>query len=448
MDRRQFLGAAAMTTLAGCTGSGADTRTLSPLREGPSVALEPIAEGFREPVQFRTAREDRLQYVADKYGQIFVKDETGLREEPFLDVSDQLAEFSTWEQGLVGFELHPEFETNRKCYVRYSSPPREETPRGFSHTFVLSEFRARSDLRRVESGSERALLEIPEPGPNHNSGAITFGPDGYLYVGTGDGDSPDWAGDRGTGHADDWYRLNAGGNGQDVTENLHGSILRIDVDDRAEGKEYAIPDDNPLVGEPGLDEQYAWGFRNPYRMSFSGGDLYAGDVGRGHVEEVNRVERGGNYGWNVKEGHRCHSNRLAIAALAKLPWFENTYPLCPDQTADGDPLLDPVLAYPHHRNGERFGRAVIGGYLYRSERVPAIRDTYVFGDLVGIGTGLYAATPSESGLWPMASLDVTSGPDMESRFVLSLGRDSAGELYVLTTQFADGTGAVHRIVSG
>ena len=446
MNRRRFLAVAATTAVAGYTALGKKTTNLSSFQRGPSIGLEPVVEGFREPVAFRTARDDRLRYVADKYGRIFVHDDAGLGDEPFLDVSDQLVEFSTWEQGLLGFELHPDFETNRKCYVRYSSPRRDGTPADFSHTFVLSEFRAESDLRRVDPDSERVLLEIPEPGPNHNSGAITFGPDGYLYVGVGDGDSPGFSGDRGIGHADDWYWLNAGGNGQDVTANLHGSILRIDVDDRASGKAYAIPGDNPLVGEPGFDEQYAWGFRNPFRMSFSGGELYVGDVGGADVEEVNRVEKGGNYGWNVKEGFRCHSNWLSIAALAKLPWFEKTYPLCPDETADGDSLANPVVAYPHRRNGEPFGRAVVGGYRYENEAVSAIRGKYVFGDLLGIGSGLYVAMPSTDGLWPMASLEVTSGPDMGNRFVLSLGRDAAGELYVLTTQFSEGSGAVYRVV--
>ncbi|WP_135805582.1 PQQ-dependent sugar dehydrogenase [Halorussus marinus] len=448
MNRRQFLAVAATTATtatAGCVGSGPTDGDLSPLGSERSIALESVAEGFREPVAFQTARGDRLRYVADKYGRIAVHDESGVRETPFLDVSDQLAELSTWEQGLLGFELHPEFETSRKCYVRYSAPRREGTPAGFSHTFVLSEFRARPDLRTVDPDSERTLLEIPEQGPNHNSGAIVFGPDGYLYVGVGDGHSR--GGDRGTGHAEDWYWLNAGGNGQDVTENLRGSVLRLDVDDRANGKPYAIPDDNPLVGEDGLDEQYAWGFRNPYRMSFSGEDLYVGDVGKAHVEEVNRVEKGGNYGWNVREGTRCHANRYALAALAKLPWFDQTYPVCPDETPDGDPLIDPVVAYPHDRDGEPFGRAVVAGYRYENETVPAIRDEYVFGDLSGIGSGLYAATPTEEGRWPMRSLDVVSGPEMANRFVLSFGRDAAGELYVLTTQFAEGTGAVHRIVT-
>jgi hypothetical protein len=181
-------------------------------------------------------------------------------------------------------------------------------------------------------------------------------------------------------------------------------------------------------------------------MSFTDGDLYVGDVGSADVEEVNRVEKGANYGWNVREGNRCHSNRLSVAALAKLPWFEKTYPTCPDETPEGKPLKDPVVAYPHRRGGDPFGRAVVGGYLYRNPTVSSIQDQYVFADLRGVGSGLYAATPTEDGLWPMESVSVTSGPEMRNRAILSLGRDAAGELYVLTTQFADGTGAVHRIV--
>jgi len=135
----------------------------------------------------------------------------------------------------------------------------------------------------------------------------------------------------------DWYDANAGGNGQDVSENLLGSILRIDVDVDVDGngggddRNYAIPDDNPLVGTGGLDEHYAWGFRNPWRMSFGpDGRLFAADVGQNAYEEVDVVERGGNYGWNVREGTHC---------------FEAES--CPDETPDGDPLVDPIIEYPH-----------------------------------------------------------------------------------------------------
>jgi glucose/arabinose dehydrogenase len=447
MDRRQFLGVVGTAALAGCTASAEERGGYSSIERGPSVGLEAVAGGFREPVGFRTAHDDRLVYVADKDGRIYVRDETGVREEPFLDLGDRLAERTSWEQGLLGFELHPDFETNRRCYVRYSSPPRDGTPEGFSHTFVLAEFRAERDLRRADPDSERAVLEIPEPGENHNAGAIAFGPDGYLYVGVGEGDPPAWWSGRGDpGDADDWYWLNAGGNGQDLTANLLGSVLRIDVDDRDDGKEYAIPDDNPLVGREGLDEQYAWGFRNPYRMGFSGGDLYVGDVGAASVEEVNRVEKGGNYGWNVREGDRCYSDQLAVEALAKLPGFEKKYPTCPGETPSGEPLLDPVIAYPHYRDGQSFGRAVVGGYAYENDRVTAVQDQYVFADLMGAGSGLFAATPSEGRPWEIASVNVASGPDVADQSILSLGRDAAGELYVLTTQFAEGTGSVYRLV--
>lgn len=447
MDRRTFLTGCATGVIGGAivnwkTQWELNSPETSPVEEGPTVNAEVVAEGFNQPLALGTLSGTSLKYVADKTGQIYVHDDDGIQADPLLDVSDRLMELTTWEQGLLGFELHPEFERTRKFYVRYSAPKREGTPDDFDHTFVLSEFTATDDLRSTVPESERTILEIPEQGPNHNAGAIEFGPDGYLYVAVGDGNSR--SGDSGRGHANDWYLLNGGGNGQNVTDNLRGSILRIDVDSREGDKPYAIPSDNPLVGKTGLDEQYAWGFRNPYRMSFDGDDLYVGDVGESRFEEINLVRRGGNYGWNVRQGTECFSNRLPMYALAKLPMFKNTYPACPKTTRSGEPLIDPVVCYSHRKNGEQFGVAVIAGYRYRGEAVPKLDGKFVFGDLM---SGLFATTPRDrgEGLWPIETVRMMSGGEPFRDPLLSFGRDDEGELYVLTSQFSDGSGKLLRL---
>ena len=442
-SRRRFLAvaaASAVTGLTGCAGfdggsqDATETTSDSPgtgaTEASPpdSVGLETLATGFEIPLDVEFAPDADRRYVADQQGRVFVHESDGLRDEPFLDLRDSIE--VAYEKGLLGMALHPDFAENRRVFVRYSAPRRSGTPENYDHTFVLSEFEATADGRRAKPDSERTLIEIPEPQGNHNAGSVAFGPDGYLYVGVGDGGA---GGDRGTGHVSDWYDPVEGGNGQDVTENLLGSILRIDVDDsetvRGEQKEYAIPDDNPLVGREGLDEHYAWGFRNPWRISFDRGRFFVADVGQSQYEEVNLVEKGGNYGWNVKEGTHCYRADD-----------------CPDRTPDdvrgGEPLLDPVVEYPHS-GGAVSGASVIGGYVYRGSALPGLVGTYVFGDLRANGR-LFVATPTDGdSLWPTKVIEVAGGDGGISR-IYSFGRDADGEVYVLGNG-PDGDG-LYRIV--
>lgn len=400
--------------------------------EGPTVGLETVADGLVSPTSLVVAEEERdRRFITDQTGQIYVHGSDGVAAEPFMDISDQLVDVGEDgfdERGLLGLAFHPDFAANHRFYVRYSAPNREGTPEDYDHTFVLSEFQATEDLARGAPDTERVLLEIPEPQFNHNAGDIVFGPDGYLYVSVGDGGGGN---DTGLGHVDDWYD---GGNGQDVTENLLGSILRIDVDGCENS--YAIPDDNPLVGRAGLDEQYAWGLRNPWGISFNDGELFAADVGQELFEEVNIIEKGGNYGWNVKEGSRCFSTDSP----------EEPPEDCPSETPGdvrgGEPLIDPVIEYPHQHEGEPIGISVIGGYVYSNDTVPGLQDAYVFGD---VNSALFAASRSGDN-WSMEQLPVKGG---FNRYVLAFGRDHDGELYVLSNDsgFIEGeTGAVHRIV--
>ncbi|ELZ26576.1 glucose/sorbosone dehydrogenase [Halogeometricum pallidum JCM 14848] len=420
------------------TRDGSETRTGTGGDSGPDlndarVAAERVAGGFVSPVDFFAPAGTDRRFVVDQPGVVYEVTANGRRDAPYLDVRDRVVDIGGYdERGLLGVAPHPEFADNGRLYVRYSAPRRRGTPRNYSHTFVLSEFTVDPDARSVDGSRERTLLELPEPQSNHNAGSVGFGPDGRLYVGTGDGGG---GGDRGTGHVSDWYDAVDGGNGQDLTENLLGSVLRLDVDARDGDKPYGIPEDNPLVGREGLDEQYAWGFRNPWRFSFDARgpddrDLYVADVGQNRYEEVSVVKRGGNYGWNVREGTHCYSSGE-----------------CPTTTPDGDPLVDPVVEYPHSGDGVT-GISVIGGYVVRGGPLAELAGAYLFADWRSNGR-LFAADPaSETTPWPIAEVPVV-GDARPGPFVTAFGR--AGEdLFVLSTGargLNDRTGALHRLVA-
>jgi len=423
LNRRDLLSAAsgAVAGLAGCAAASPMTDSGDGTANERAVGLETIASGLRSPLAIAFAPDSDRRYIAEQRGLVHVH-EDGLRDQPLLDLRESVVTGS--ETGLLGIALHPEFTQNRRLFVRYSSPPREGTPSNYSHTFVLAEFRVADDGRRVRPGSERTMMKIPQPQGNHNAGSIVFGPDGQLFVGVGDGGG---GGDQGDGHVSDWYDPVAGGNGQDVTANLLGSILRIDVDGRDGEKGYAIPADNPLVGQAGLDEQFAWGFRNPWQLSVDEGALYAGDVGQNRYEEIDHVISGGNYGWNVKEGRHCYQASD-----------------CPDTTLEtvrgGEPLRDPVVEYPHSDRPVS-GISVIIGNVYRGTAVPELQGSFVFADYRAQGR-LFLADPGE-GQWPTAVLPIVSGDAGKLQQVLSMGRDADGEIYVLGS--GEGDGGVYRL---
>jgi glucose/arabinose dehydrogenase len=434
--------AAAALMLLPASAAGQDTE------EPPAVGVRTIAEGLTSPVAMATPGDGsgRL-FVADQVGLIRVLDADGtLRPEPFLDLRSRMVTLMLGfdERGLLGLAFHPQFASNGRFFVYYSAPLRPGGPAGFNHTSHISEFRvSASDPNRADPASERILLQVDEPQFNHNAGAIVFGPDdGHLYIALGDGGG---ANDVGLGHVSDWFADNGGGNGQDVTSNLLGSVLRIDVDG---GSPYAIPPDNPFVGSEGLDEIWAYGLRNPYRMSFDRGgehELFVADVGQGLWEEVSIVEGGGNYGWNVKEGTHCFDAEAPRVPPATCPDVVG-----PGHPRTGDPLIDPIIEYPQASQGGP-GVAVVGGFVYRGEALPQFHGRYVFGDWsrsFGQANGtLFVAKSRKDRLWSMQELRVATSPTgrLGAR-VLGFGQDTAGELYVLTTTNAGPSGTTGRVL--
>lgn len=449
---------------------------------GAEIGLQTLAEGMTAPTDFAVAEgeEDRY-YIADQPGQIWVVDGDERQSDPFLDISDRLVELGTFEgsyadpeqaydeRGLLGIEFHPSFVENGRFFVHYSAPPNDETPEGWSHVEVISEFRAEPGSNQADPDSERVLMEFQKPQYNHDAGPMAFGPDGYLYVPMGDGGG---ANDDMEGHVEDWYDENAGGNGQDVSENLLGGIHRIDVDHECEDFPYVVPEDNPLVGvEDTLPEYYAWGLRNPFGISFdSEGRLFVSDAGQDLYEEANIVEAGGNYGWNVKEGTHCFSTESPSDPPEDCP------DTAPDESPyDGQELQDPIVEYPHVYEGESVGITIIGGCVYESDQIPELDGQYIFGDWTSdpareepAGRLLAAAEPGESGessngetndtadendsdqtgdnsqtddvvprdeLWEMTELQVAGTADGSfPYFVRQFGCDSGGNVYVLANR--------------
>ena len=251
--------------------------------DGTAIALEEVATGLASPVHLAEAPDDSKRlFVVDQPGRIWIIDKKGERlPTPFLDISSRLVPLNANgdERGLLGFAFHPDYKENGRFFVYYSAPRRAEAPATFNHTSHISEFRVSGNSDLADPGSERILLQVDEPQANHNAGMLAFGPrDGKLYISLGDGGGRD--DENPVGHVSDWYADNAGGNGQNIEANLLGKILRIDVD---AGTPYGIPADNPFVGRPGLDEIYAYGFRNPFRFSFDmegSNDLLVGDPGQ------------------------------------------------------------------------------------------------------------------------------------------------------------------------
>ncbi len=418
-------------------GSGTVPQSSVRAAEGkPAIGLKLVAEGLTAPIAVLSLADGSGRLlILDQIGTVHVLNKEGaLSDKLFLDVRDRLCKLNKGfdERGLLCLALHPRFRENGKLYAAYSAPRRASAPKEWDHTMHISEFKARdNDRAEVDGSSERVLLAVDKPYFNHNCGRIAFGPDGYLYIGVGDG---------GNAHGIDDASKNIHGhspkgNGQDLT-NLLGKILRIDVN-KAEGdKAYAIPSDNPFARSGGLPEIYAYGLRNPWGISFDRGgahELFAADVGQSSFEELNIIVKGGNYGWNRREGFVCFD-----------PKNPNKPPAdCPKVDDDGKPFLDPMLAYKNfgrfQRDPESRGISVTGGYVYRGKALPQLEGKYVFGDwsrnfVLPDGVLYVASRPasSVSQQWTLEPLEIVGKKDGRvGAFVWAFGEDDEGELYLM-----------------
>lgn len=399
----------------------------------PVVGLKLVASGFAAPMEFISSNDGRM-FVVDQIGLIKVMTADGkLQDEPFLDISDRMIRLSSGydERGLLGLAFHPDFARNGRIFVFYSAPLRPGAPEGWCCTNKLSEFRVSKDNQNIiDITSEKVLLQIDKPQTNHNGGTITFGPDGYLYLPVGDGGG---ANDAGTGHV-------SGGNSQSISTFL-GKILRIDVNVNNSSAAYGIPADNPFINDTGfLPEIWAYGIRNPYRITFdSAGRLFAADAGQNLWEEVDLIIKGGNYGWNIREGTRCFNPNSPRVSPAS----------CPDAGRRGESLLDPIIEYDHSDR-----TVVVGGYFYEGEALRELAGSYVFADWsssFGRGDGtLYLARPAGEGLWKIEEIGVADRPGGRiNEYIRSFGEDDEGELYILTSEVGGptgDTGKIYRIV--
>ncbi|HMK03752.1 MAG TPA: PQQ-dependent sugar dehydrogenase [Ferruginibacter sp.] len=434
------------------TPPGIDQSEAGILKPGNSLAVDKqlVADGFVSPLGVVAVPDNSNRlFVIDQVGKIWIIDGSGNKlPVPFLDLSSTLVTLSPGydEKGLLGLAFHPNYNSNGKFYVYYQLAPRAGGPAPgvlWNNLSRISEFRvSASNPNLADMSTERHLLNLDDPQSNHNGGTIAFGPDGYLYIAIGDGGA---ANDVAPGHVEDWYAFNAGGNGQDIEANLFGNILRIDVNS---GSPYGIPADNPFVGKPGLDEIYAYGFRNPYRFSFdmSGSRrLYVGDAGQSLYEEVSVVTKGGNYGWNVKEGTECFN------AAHNLEEVEN----CPGVDVYGNHLIDPVIQLNNWLNPEGgIATTVIGGNVYRGHSIPGLQGKYVFGTFSQTPTTpngeLFMAQPGGAGLWSHTEISLKNSPNDIGYYLKGFGQDNNGEIYLAVSTILGPTGTsgkIYKLVS-
>ena len=328
----------------GCGGNSANSKL-------PAVKLQLVISNLSLPLGLEQPNDgtNRL-FVVQQGGAIRIIENGALLPLAFLDISSKVT--SKDEMGLLGLAFHPSFRLNR----------------------------------------ERILLTVYQVGnfTNHKAGQLAFGPDGFLYFGLGDG-----------GNGGDPF-----GNGQN-TQTLLGKMLRIDVDATSPGLQYRLPPDNPFIAGGGLPEVWAFGFRNPWRFSFdrSSGRLFVADVGQASFEEIDIVQKGGNYGWNIMEGLHCFN---------------------PPSGCNMTGITLPITEYSHAE-----GVAVIGGFVYHGSAIPGLQGFYIFGDLKGQTWALREVTPTTWQRTPLLATGLS---------ISSFGQDQSGELYV-----ADYNGNVFRL---
>ena len=358
----------------------------------PAVKLQRVFKDVSmDVIVFMTQApdDDQYWYVVEKPGRVmrFENKSDATDASLFIDISDRV-DVGPSEAGLLGMAFHPQFRTNGYVYLSY-------TGNDGGLKSYLSRFKSLDTGNTLSADTEKRLIEVPQPYSNHNGGNIQFGPDGMLFIGLGDGG----AGGDPKGH------------GQN-TQTLLGSMLRIDVDN---GNPYAIPSTNPFAKDSvvnsikGRPEIYAWGLRNPWRWSFDRetGRLWLADVGQDNWEEVNIVDKPGNFGWNGKEGKHCYKS-----AHCENPAY-----------------IDPVLEYSHDE-----GCSITGGYVYRGSQIPALKGIYLYADFCS-GT-LWGARETGNGVYETFQLLDT---DLN---IASFAQANDGEIYLLHLR-----GEIYKLVA-
>ncbi|MCB2222991.1 MAG: PQQ-dependent sugar dehydrogenase [Actinobacteria bacterium] len=377
------------TTLASgseTTGTTGDaSATTAPATADLALRAAVVADGFSFPVYAASPAGDDRVFVVERAGVVAVVEPGGsVRGDPFLDLTDLIDSASGVELGMLGLAFHPDYAANGRFFVHYTDLDTDS---------VIAEYAVSADPNVADPASGKVILEVDQVGFRHRGGMLTFGPDGYLYIGLGDG-------------------TDAAVNPQSL-DTLQGSILRIDVDG---GDPYAVPPGNPFTTTDGLGEIWAYGLRNPWRFSIdaAGGRLYVGDVGEENWEEIDTValaDGGANFGWPLMEGSTCYFDAA-----------------CGSRTD----VIRPILEYPHE--GDQC--AVTGGYVYRGAAIPQLDGHYFYADWCAgwvrsfVFDGENVTQPQD---WTAALGELGS--------VASFGLDGAGELLLV----ASDTGAVYRL---
>ena len=363
--------------------AGACDETTSPPEPqpgDPELALDTVVSGLTAPVHLTAPDGDDRLFSVEQPGRIRIIADGTLLQPPFLDIADSVS--ASGERGLLSVAFHPDYASSGRFYVDYTDNDGDTR---------IVEYTVSADPNVADPASAELVLRVPQPYSNHNGGLVTFGPDGYLWVGMGDGGS---GGD-------------PQANGQDPST-LLGAMLRLDVDG---GDPYAIPADNPFVDGGGAPAVWAYGLRNPWRYSIdpAEGLVYIADVGQSAWEEVHVEDAGApglNYGWNILEGSHCFGATEC------------------DRTG---------LEVPAHEYSHAEGCSITGGHVYRGSELPGLQGRYFYGDFC---EGWIRSFRYEAG----GATDHVSHELGDIGRILSFGRDAAGELYVLT-----GAGTVYRL---
>ncbi len=389
-----------LLALSGCGGGGGGVTSMAPMPPPPGISPPPVTLedafpnlSFTQPLLLlQPPGDSSTWFVVERTGVVraFDNDPGVGVSRVYVDLSG-LVDSGPGEAGLLGMAFHPAYATNYQVYLSF-------TVAGLPLVSRVDRLTSTDGGLTLDPVTQTSILSVDQDFGNHNGGNLAFGPDGYLYMGFGDGGS---GGDP--------------NNRAQTTNNLLGTIIRIDVD---AGVPYAIPVDNPFAGNPtcpqGLGaaacpEIFAFGFRNPWRWSFDGatGDLFVGDVGQAGFEEIDRVTNGNNYGWNIREGANCFNANACVTAG----------------------LIDPI-----HEYGRNEGTSVTGGYVYRGTDILALTGFYVFADFT---TGRIWAIDSSAQNFVGSDLLIDS-----SLNIASFGQSNAGELYIV--HFG---GTLHRIIA-